>query len=247
MYRARIDPDELADVLSIGGNLVVKYLELLVAELRFIARSGRYRFPFVGLSGVVDSDRDWLTYLNRAKARLTKARKLLMEGVYDEAGEEAWRATIDAINAATTYLWGKAVRSHYAMGQIVDKLKEMGFVDITSEYGNAGSLHHNYYEQFLGKESVRSNINQVERIIKKIEGAIRASIQEETSAITAITRPLLLATVRILMPLIHYARPQKRRIGVSVVQLPIDLFEIKTPAPHTRQDIPQIRKLRAPL
>lgn len=132
-----------------------------------------YRFPLLSRRGVVEASRSWDFFLGRAKARLAKAYKLLREGLEDEAGEEAWRATIDAVNALAVVLWDVEIRSHEVMSKLVGKLKEMKIVDITVEYGNADSLHGNYYHPHLDPITVEANINQVERLIEKIEATIK--------------------------------------------------------------------------
>jgi len=64
------------------------------------------------------------------------------------------------------------VRNHYGISKLADKLRELDIVDITTEYGNASSLHSNYYDPHLGKITIESNIRQVERLTGKVEDAI---------------------------------------------------------------------------
>ncbi len=119
--------------------------------------------------------------LARARSRLGKAYKLLDEGIEDEAGEDAWRACMDVINALVTALWGYEARSHYGISKLVDKLRELGIVDITTEYGNVSSLHGNYYDPHFGKVTIESNIRQVERLVNKVEEAIRKYVEPEVT------------------------------------------------------------------
>lgn len=112
-------------------------------------------------------------YMKRAYKHILKAYKLLGEGIEDEACEEAWRATIEALNAIAVELWGKRIRSHKGLALLVDWLAESGIVDIRVEYGNAGSLHTHYYTlEQLGVSTIRSNILQVEKLIAKIQDAL---------------------------------------------------------------------------
>jgi len=140
------------------------------------------KFPLPYARGVIKSTKPWYLYLNRARARLAKAYRLLNKGLEDEAGEEAWRATVDAINALALALWNVEIRSHETLSKLVGKLKDMNIVDITVEYGNASSLHHNYYQPYMDAITVKANINQVQRLIEKIDRAIKSTISrvEET-------------------------------------------------------------------
>ena len=107
--------------------------------------------------------------LKRAENRLIKARTLITSDLYDEAGEEAWRATMDAINALSTFLWGYEIKSHRGFSVVVEELALKGIIDIRTEYGNAAALHSNYFDPHLGKETVKANIEQVNRLIEKIK------------------------------------------------------------------------------
>ncbi len=105
--------------------------------------------------------------LVRARARLAKAWRLLAEGVGDEAGEEAWRAAVDAVNAAATAAWGVEARSHAALRIIVAELYRLG-LDIRSEFGVAEALHQNYYEPGHPPETLKAMIANVERLVDRV-------------------------------------------------------------------------------
>ena len=132
-------------------------------------------FPFKGRRDVGKSDKDCRFFLTRAEARLAKTyRLLLFENLEDEAGEEAWRAVVDALNAISVALWGYELYSHHVLGMLVEKLKEMDIVDIRGEYGNAVALHKNFYRPvgMGGKLTIEANIRRVERLIVKIRETI---------------------------------------------------------------------------
>ena len=142
---------------------------------------GPKRFPLFPLRGRRDVARSrvgWRRLLVRAEARLSKAYQLLERDLEDEAGEEAWRATIDGLNALSVALWGYEIHSHEGLGRLVGKLYEHGIVDVRVEFGNAVSLHKNYYHPWMNRATVEANLGQVRRLIEKVEEAIEQNIEE---------------------------------------------------------------------
>jgi len=103
----------------------------------------RGRFPLPTFPGLSDPEMGWVEYLSRAESRMSKAWALFAKELEDEAGEEAWRAVIDAVHAVTTLAWGKVVRSHAGLKRVVSLLEREGIVKIASEFGNVESLHTN--------------------------------------------------------------------------------------------------------
>jgi len=139
-------------------------------------------FPLAHRSDVTKATRDWEFYLSRAKARLTKAYLLLSKRKEDEAGEEAWRATVDALNAISVALWNYEIRSHYGLSKLVEELHRLKIVDIRAEYGNAIALHKNFYHIYLDPQIVEANINKVKELIDKIENTI-INLTEDVKAL----------------------------------------------------------------
>jgi len=134
-------------------------------------------FPLKKRVDVIKSSKDWKDLILQAKLKLTKAYKLLYQGIIDEASEEAWKSVVDSINALCIALWSYEVKSEYALSSIVGKLKELNIVDVTTEFGNAFSLHTNYYNSRFDKYIVEANIKQVEKLITKIEKVIERFMQ----------------------------------------------------------------------
>ncbi len=172
---AIIDSESLTRMLDISLStpfmeLQIPFMEILrhiltpVTSAPFPLRKWRrgYRRSF----------RNPLMLLKRARQRVFKAYNLVSSGLHDEAGEEAWRAAHDAINALSIHLWGYEIRSHAGFAKVVDELAKNKILDITVEYGNATSLHSNFFDPILGEETVKANITQVERLISKIEAFI---------------------------------------------------------------------------
>ena len=192
-------------------------LTLLSSFFEVIVKPKKERipdFPLKGRSDVVIAETRWELRLARAKSRLSKAYKLLSEGLEDEAGEEAWRACIDTVNALSTALWGYEVRSHHGISKLVDKLKEVGIIDITTEYGNAESLHNNYYDPHFGKMTIESNIRQVERLIDKVEDAIKKYIGIKLIPRLTLIPEIISESILFKPPTIKLVYP---KIPVSVV------------------------------
>ncbi len=142
-------------------------LHLLLPRLGYVASPPPQEL--LRRSDVVHAEDDWRMLIARARARLAKAHRLLAEGVVDEAGEEAWRAAIDAVNAAAAALWGVSARSHQALRLLVRLLRERG-LDVLTEFGVAEALHSYYYNPGgYGGEEVRDMIGHVERLVEKVE------------------------------------------------------------------------------
>ncbi len=130
-------------------------------------------------------------YMNRASNHLLKAYSLYFEGIEDEACEEAWRATIDALNALSVAFWKHRIESHKGLGIFVDWLYEEAIADIRDEYGNASSLHAHYYHlDYLGRATIFANIQQVERLIAKIKEAYSEILPEIGRYVGTIPLPI---------------------------------------------------------
>jgi HEPN domain-containing protein len=119
--------------------------------------------------------------LVRAAARIEKAKLLLGKGADDEAGEEAWRAVVDAINAAASALWGVVAKSHkatsYLEGKIAEYIEKVwgkrAADSFRTAYGSAESLHDNFYDPRFDAKTVEANIKQAERIIVMIGDLVK--------------------------------------------------------------------------
>lgn len=161
----------------VGALCGTDLLRVLISTLVIIAHStpetGSRRERLAPIPGIVKAEESPESLLVRAEARMRKAKLLLGKGAADEAGEEAWRAVIDAINAAAAALWGVAAKSHKATGYLVKKIAD--YIERTwgreradafrSSYGNAESLHGNFYNPTFDAKTVEANIRQAERVI----------------------------------------------------------------------------------
>ena len=62
--------------------------------------------------------------------------------------------------------------------KLVGKLYEYGIADVRVEFGNAVSLHKNYYHPWMDRATVEANLGQVRRLIEKMEEAIERNVEE---------------------------------------------------------------------
>jgi len=164
-------------LISVKYVFISRLIEVLLYSI--VRPKFMISFPLTHRSDVIRMTKDWSFYISRAKARLAKAYSLLSMGVKDEAGEDAWRATVDALNAISVALWGYEIKSHYGLSKLVDELYRLRIVDVRTEYGNAASLHKNFYQVYLGRLTVGACINRVKELIDKIEKAITDLVEEE--------------------------------------------------------------------
>ncbi len=169
----------------VGALCSTDLLRVLISTFIVMAHPApepsRRRERLAPIPGIVRAEESPESLLVRAEARIRKAKLLLGKGAADEAGEEAWRAVIDAINAAAAALWGVAAKSHKATGYLVRKIAD--YIERTwgreranafrSSYGNAESLHGNFYDPTFDAKTVEANIRQAELIISIARDIVR--------------------------------------------------------------------------
>lgn len=157
-------------------SIVAAFLNVIASRPPTVAK-------LAPISGITRAEERPESLLVRAHARIDKARMLLGRGIIDEAGEEAWRAVVDAINAGAAALWGVVAKSHkatsYLEGKIAEYLERTQGRDVAdalrSAYGSAESLHNNYYDPRFDAKTVEANIKQAERILQIIKDVVRRS------------------------------------------------------------------------
>ena len=100
---------------------------------------------------------------------LTKARRYLAEGDLLQASEKGWGA------AAQMVKWIAEARGwphdgHHQLWRAVNRLvEETGDRDIRTAFGLAGTLHTNFYEGWLPRETVEDHLDQVADLLSKLE------------------------------------------------------------------------------
>jgi len=172
--------------------------------------------------GFVKAERSPEEHMAEARARLQKAYELLKYAP-DEAGEEAWRATLSLINAMSVYLWGIEAKSHKAVRHVKDKIAEFleaqGHARIANiirvNFGNAQSLHENYYDPEDNIKTIKANIERVEELEEITNMLIHGGLVSGFDAClrTIIINPLLLLTDQLYT--IYLAIPDKNKIKIA--------------------------------
>ena len=118
-----------------------------------------------------------LDYIEAARILLAQAYEELAKGDLRQAAEKAWGATALAVKAYAMWRDKKRLGSHRELWRYKDKIvKELG--DWVRSSWNAGnSMHTCFYEGWCTEEDVKSNLREVERLVKEIEKQIRANKQ----------------------------------------------------------------------
>lgn len=108
-------------------------------------------------------------YHTAAGELLAKARTALDEGDLRQASEKGWGAAAQAIKAVAQRR-GWRHGSHYDLFQAVGRLAtETGDLELANLFHFAGSLHTNFYENWLPAEMVASGLEQVAQFVARVE------------------------------------------------------------------------------
>lgn len=104
---------------------------------------------------------------------LEETKRFIQEKDYVEASEKAWRATTQILKALATKE-GKPLRSHEELHKFIAELvKKTGDDELRILWGSAQSLHINFYEAWLPPELVQGYIDDVKKLIEKIESMLK--------------------------------------------------------------------------
>ena len=99
---------------------------------------------------------------------LSHARSLLADGDLKQASEKAWGATAVLVKAAAESR-GWRHESHRHLWQALGRLEdETNDSEMREQFGLAGALHTNYYEEWLDEETVTRYLAAVERLAAKL-------------------------------------------------------------------------------
>ena len=109
------------------------------------------------------------TYRAAGRGLLAQGRRELAEGDTRQASEKGWGAAAQMVKAVAERR-GWAHQSHAALYRVVSRLvAETGDDDIRNLFKVASSLHTNFYENWDTAESVAGDLNDVERLLDKLE------------------------------------------------------------------------------
>ncbi|MEM2630831.1 MAG: PaREP1 family protein [Candidatus Bathyarchaeia archaeon] len=100
---------------------------------------------------------------------MKEAEEFLNKGDYAQASEKAWGAASQMVKAIASKR-GKELRSHRELHEFVANLrKETNDFELSTLWSSATSLHQNFYENWLPKETVKDWIENVRRFIEKLK------------------------------------------------------------------------------
>ena len=112
------------------------------------------------------------TYRSASRRLLAQARAELATGDVQQASEKGWGAAAQMVKAAAQQRgWGHD--GHGLLFRAARRLhNETGDGDISRLFAVAGSLHTNFYEDWLGAESVAEMLDDVERFVDLLESLV---------------------------------------------------------------------------
>ena len=109
------------------------------------------------------------TYQAASRELLQQGRDELAQGDTRQASEKGWGAAAQIVKAVADQR-GWEHRNHAALFAVVSRLvDETGDEDIRRLFAVANSLHVNFYENWDTAQNVRGNLEDVERLLGKVE------------------------------------------------------------------------------
>lgn len=108
-------------------------------------------------------------YRSASRRLLAQARAELEAGEVQQASEKGWGAAAQMVKAAAQRR-GWDHDGHGLLFRAARRLRnETGDQDIIRRFAVAGSLHTNFYEDWLDEESVAEMLDNVERLVDLLE------------------------------------------------------------------------------
>ena len=109
------------------------------------------------------------TYQAASRQLLAQGRAELAGGDVRQASEKGWGAAAQIVKSVAERR-GWEHRNHAALYRVIARLAaETGDVDIRRLFDVAGNLHVNFYENWNNAENVAGSLNDVERLLDKME------------------------------------------------------------------------------
>lgn len=121
-----------------------------------------------GLNEELDPE-DLVEHYERLSAKyLAEAKELLKEGDLVQASEKFWGATVLAVKMVAAKR-GLTLEQHGSLWDFVNTLAVVsGDKDIVRFFNAANTLHRNFYEDEMARETVGINAGDVEQLIAKL-------------------------------------------------------------------------------
>ena len=115
-----------------------------------------------------------LTYRNQSKSFLEQAYSELRAGDLRQASEKGWGAAAQIVKAAAEAR-GWDHNHHRLLFEVVSRLSlDQEDRDIGRLFGAANFLHSNFYEGGLDEATVTAALEDVERLVEKLEALLPA-------------------------------------------------------------------------
>jgi len=112
-------------------------------------------------------------HLKLSEKFLKEAEESLREGDLTQASEKAWGAASQIVKAFAAKE-GRELRSHGELHQQVVKIdREARGEEIRLLWQSAGMLHQNFYENWLPREMVEANIEDVKKFVEKMKRLLK--------------------------------------------------------------------------
>ena len=101
---------------------------------------------------------------------LAKAHTYLAEDDLLQASEQGWGAAAEMVKSIAEAR-GWPHNGHHELWGVVNRLvDETGDRNIRTAFGLAGTLHTNFYEGWLPRETVGDFLAQIDELVSKLEG-----------------------------------------------------------------------------
>jgi uncharacterized protein (UPF0332 family) len=108
-------------------------------------------------------------YQSMCEKYLAEAKELLKEGDVAQASEKFWGASALIVKSVAASR-GLKLEKHRGLWDFVNELlKESGDRDIVRFFNAANSLHRNFYEDQMSKESLEIVAEDIEKLIDKLK------------------------------------------------------------------------------
>ncbi len=116
-------------------------------------------------------------YIEAAREFLERSREELRAGNIRQSAEKAWGAVALAVKAYAAWKEERILASHGELWRYILVLRrELG--KWVSNAWNAGySMHACFYEGWCSREHVEDAIEEIERLVKAVEGKLRDPLQ----------------------------------------------------------------------
>jgi hypothetical protein len=119
--------------------------------------------------GLNDPDTQAKVYLQLSRKYLREADEFLAKGDHVQASDKAWGAAAQMVKMVASKR-GVKLLGHGELHKFVAQLAaENGDEEIRELWQSAGMLHQNFYENWLPKEMVIGNIEDVKELVSKLE------------------------------------------------------------------------------